>query len=105
MNFNMEENIEKYEKIFYNLEKKYSTYKVLLKFLKTERSDFDSNVSNKVVIKQKEMKLLLDVLYLSTRSKIQYWSQFSLRLTYNHIWSYYDEIVPQVYSALEAISY
>ena len=97
--------IEIYEKKFSNLEKKFNTYKVLLKFIRTKRDDFDCEKINSFIIKQKEMKLLLDVLYLNTRSKIQYWSQFSLKLTYNHIWCYYDEILPQVYSALDSISY
>lgn len=101
----MEYKKEKYEPILKNLEKKYITYNVCVKFINTSRDDFCVDKSKKIVIKSKEMRYLLDILYLNTRSKIQYWSQFNLSLTYRHIWSYYDEILPQVYSALEAMSY
>ena len=80
------------EKYLIVLEKEYKTFDVVYRFNRTIKDDFDYDKKNKVIIKRKEMKYLLDILPLNLRSKIQYWSQFSLWLTYNHIWAYYDEI-------------
>lgn len=88
-----EELIKKTNPTLWRLEREYKTYDVIIKFLLTTRDDFDTDLLNwKWKLSRWELKRLIDKIPLYRSSDIQYGSQFSLWLTYNHIWTYYDEL-------------
>ena len=101
-----EELIKKTNPTLWKLEREYKTYDVIVKFLLTTRDDFDTGLIKewKWKLSRWELKWFVDKIPLYRHSDIQYGSQFSLWLTYNHIWAYYDELKEYFTEYIESLN-
>ena len=82
----------KIDDFIYRINKETNTINAMYEFLKLTKEDFDLE-PQPIVLNNKNTRLLIDfVKSIDHNLDIQCWQQFSLWLTYNHIWCNYEVI-------------
>ena len=76
----------------YKIEKETNIIKSIYEFMKLNKEDFNQE-PQPIILKVKETRLLIDFCKsIDNNLDVQCWNQFSLWLTYNHIYCNYEKI-------------